>query len=293
MNPKRIAILFHQGDRYRDTACYAIHHFSQYWEADGHSVVRLFGVKRVEPADILIVHVNLSVVPDEYIEFASRYPIALNARIRDIRKSSFAHNRAAPGDGWDGPVIVKSDLNYAGEPERRLQRTWLERKWQPARRARRLYDRMTGNTAPFGTSADYDVYDSIDDVPPGVFDDSRVVVERFCPEVENDLYHMTMYQFLGDRFTCTRFASPHPIISAARSVSAAEVEPHHGILEWREKLTIDYGKLDYVVHNDKVVLLDANKTTGMGVYYSDERHHRLRRNRAEGLYYYFRNDPPG
>ena len=291
MSPRRIAILFHEGDRHRDTACYAIHHFRKYWEADGHSVVHLFGVRRFEPADVVLVHVNLSVVPDEYIQFASRYPIVLNAGIRDIRKSSFTHNRAAPGDGWAGPVIVKSDLNYAGEPERMLRRTWLERSWQPARRARRLFDRLAGGTMPFETSMEYPVYDSLADVPPAVFTDARVVVERFRPEIENDLYHLTAYQFLGDRSTCTRFASPHPVIKASHSVAAEEVEPHEGILEWREKLAIDYGKLDYVVCDGEAILLDANKTTGMGTYYSDDRHDRLRRNRAEGLYCYFRNDP--
>ena len=92
--------------------------------------------------------------------------------------------------------------------------------------------------------------------------------------------------------TCTRFASPHAIINASRSVTAVETEPHAGILEWREKLAIDYGKLDYVVQDGEVVLLDVNKTTGMGVYYGDDHHDRLRRNRAEGLYWYFRNRPP-
>jgi len=292
MKPKRIAILFHEGDRHRNTACYAIHHFRKYWEADGHSVVHLFGVRKFEPADIIIVHVNLSVVPDQYIEFASRFPVALNARVRDIRKSRTSRNLVMPGDGWEGPVIVKSDLNYAGEPERVLERTWLEWKWKPARRARRALNRVTGKTMPFDTSVDYRVYDSIGEVPPGAFADSRVVVERFCPEIENDLYHTTIYQFLGDRSTCTRFASPHAIINASRSVTAVETEPHAGILEWREKLAIDYGKLDYVVQDGEVVLLDVNKTTGMGVYYGDDHHDRLRRNRAEGLYWYFRNRPP-
>jgi len=40
---------------------------------------------------------------------------------RDIRKSAFSRNLVRPGDGWDGPVIVKSDLNCAGRPERLLR----------------------------------------------------------------------------------------------------------------------------------------------------------------------------
>jgi hypothetical protein len=131
---KRIAILFHKGDRHYDLSRYMVHYLARRWRADGHEVINLFGVSRFEPADLILVHVNLSVVPGEYIEFASRYPIALNSGVRDIRKSTISRNLVRPGEGWDGPVIVKSDLNYAGLPERVLNRSWLERRWPPSRR---------------------------------------------------------------------------------------------------------------------------------------------------------------
>jgi hypothetical protein len=81
-------------------------------------------------ADVCFVHVDLSVVPPHYIEFASQYPNTINLHITDIRKTSYSRNRVIRGDGYDGPIIVKSSLNSAGLPERlgapepRLRRIW-------------------------------------------------------------------------------------------------------------------------------------------------------------------------
>ena len=115
-----IVNLFHKNDRFYNPARYIVHDMAGFWRADGHEVVYVYGVKRHVPADLLLVHVNLSVVPEEYLEYALRYPIALNGRVRDIRKSTLSRNLVAYGDDWDGPVIVKTDLNYAGQPERLL-----------------------------------------------------------------------------------------------------------------------------------------------------------------------------
>jgi hypothetical protein len=52
------------------------------------------------------------------------------------------------------------------------------------------------------------------------------VVEKFLPEVENGLYHLRMFQFLGDRWTCTRLASRARVIKANSSVSVERIEPH-------------------------------------------------------------------
>ena len=133
---RHIAVLFHEGDRHRDPSDYVVDHLAEFWREDGHRVSYVFGVKRFVPADIVLVHVNLSVVPGAYLEFASRYPIVLNGKIADIRKSTFSRNVVRPGDPWDGPVIIKSDLNYAGVPERFMQLTGMEHRWRWLRRVR-------------------------------------------------------------------------------------------------------------------------------------------------------------
>jgi hypothetical protein len=66
-----------------------------------------------------------------------------------------------------------------------------------------------------------------------------------------------------------------------------QIEPHPDVLAWREELQIDYGKLDFVVHDGQVVLLDVNKTTGASRHMPDEALRQMRRHFAEGLYSYF------
>ena len=115
---RRIAILMHEKDGEHTIHQYVITLLADHWREDGHEVFFLFGTKRFVPADLIIVHVDLSVVPDSYLRFAARYPVAVNGRVRDIRKSTFSTGLLRPDDLWQGPVIVKSDFNYAGEPER-------------------------------------------------------------------------------------------------------------------------------------------------------------------------------
>ena len=285
--PRRIAVLFHRGDRHRNPAEYIIHHLAEFWREDGHTVNYIFGLRRFEPADLVLVHVNLSIVPDDYLEFAKRYPIVLNGKIRDIRKSSFSRNIVRPGDAWDGPVILKSDLNYAGVPERYLQLTELEHIWRPLRRVRTLRDRLFRRTPPFLGPRDYQVFNPLAEVPMQWFSNPNVIVEKFRPELEDGVYHTRVYQFLGDRSTCTRMGTGKPVVKAERNAKTESVEPAPEVVEWRRRLGLDYGKLDYVVNNGEVVLLDVNKKTGASRYMDDEHRRRMRRHQAEGLYSYF------
>ena len=279
-------MLFHQQD-HREPAEYIVHHLAEFWREDGHTVDYVYGIRRFAPADLVLVHVNLSVVPDDYLEFAKRYPMVLNGKIRDIRKSTFSNNLVRPGDPWPGPVILKSDLNYAGVPERYLQQTAMEHRWRPLRRIRPLVERFLGRTPPFLGPRDYRVFDSLADVPAQWFTNPHVIVEKFRPEIEDGLYHTRVYQFLGDRSTCTRMGTGNKVVKAERNAKTESVEPAPEIVEWRRTLGLDYGKLDYVMNNGEAVLLDVNKTTGASRYMDDEHRRRMRRYLAEGLYSYF------
>ena len=285
---KRIVVLFHRGDHSANVSGYIVDHLAGFWREDGHEVTYLFGTKPFVPADLMFVHVNLSLVPDDYLEFASRYPVAVNGRIHDIRKSSISRNLLRPNDPWKGPVIVKSDLNYAGVPERLLGESWLQRRFQPWRELTRRAARVAGRSAPFPDPRNYLVFDTLADVPAKWFHDRNVVVERFRPEKEGGLYHLRMYQFLGDRTICTRLASPDPILKARGSVRVERIEPDNEIVEWRRRLGMDYGKLDYVINEHEVVLLDANKTTGASRHMDDKELIAMRRSLAQGIYSFFR-----
>ena len=119
-------------------------------------------------------------------------------------------------------------------------------------------------------------------------DDRRLVIEKFVPEVEGGLYHLRVYQFLGDRATCRRLAAREPLIKAGNAVRTETVEPHPVVEEWRRRFRLDYGKIDYVVHEGSPILLDANKTTG-AVPTSNPQTEERRRFHAGGIESFFRD----
>jgi hypothetical protein len=286
---RHIAILWHERDRKRELAQYAITHLAECWRSDGHAVHFLFGTERYEPADLIIVHVDLSVVPARYLEFAARYPIALNGRVQDIRRTAFSRNLVGRDDGYAGPVIVKSNANHAGAPER--TRAGLDPRAFVSRVRRRLgaVVRPQRPEAPpvFGTPLDYRIFERAAEVPPGWFGLPDLVVERFVPERVGDEYAVRNYQFLGDRFTCTRMVAPHPIVNAYTQVRVEPIELDPVVEAWRHQFGFDYGKFDYVVRDGSPVLLDTNKTTGAaGLPFTPELV-AARRHRADGLYCYF------
>jgi hypothetical protein len=143
---------------------------------------------------LVIVHVDLSVVPDRYLEFARQYPIVLNGEVKDIRKSTFSKLLLKSGDSYEGKVIVKSNLNYAGQPER--MRGILPSS-QPSGAATDIPG-VQGAPAPlFDSPLDYQLYDRLEDVPRSWLDDPNLVVEKFLPEKEGDLYHTRTLLFFG------------------------------------------------------------------------------------------------
>ena len=288
MTRRRIGILWHKRDRGRDLSRYAITHLAEYWRNDGHEVRSLFGTDRFEAVDLVIVHVDLSVVPAHYLEFASRFPIALNGRVYDIRRTRYSRLLLKPGDDWAGPVIVKSTGNYAGAPEHaRARLDVAEIRWRVRRRVAAFRRPAPDEPPMFTTPLDYRIFEHPADVPRRWWGLPDLVVERFVPEREGEAYAVRNYQFLGERFTCTRMVAPHPIVNGYTQVSIEDVEPHPAIEQMRQELGFDYGKFDYVVHDGEAMLLDVNKTTGAGGLPLTPELAARRRIRAQGLYDFF------
>ena len=268
---RRIAVLFHERQGPERAVHYAIHHLAELWRADGLDVVYLFGVGEFVPADVAIVHIDLSVVPDEYLDFARRYPVAVNGEVRDIRKSRYSTLRVARDTDHDGPVIVKSNFNYAGVPERLLG--------------------LSNRPVEFAAQTDYRVYDSVAAVPPHVFEDDGLIVERFIPEYENGRYHVRTLDLVGDRHTSLRVSSDHHVVSEATYAAHVEVEPPAELFQFRRQVGLDYGKIDYVVHDGAVMVLDVNKTTGASSAQAGPELEAKRRHRAEGVHHFLRQAP--
>jgi len=105
--------------------------------------------------------------------------------------------------------------------------------------------------------------------------------------MENGLYHLRMALILGDRVRCVRITANHAVIKASLSVHSEDIEPHPAVADWRQRFHLDYGKVDYVVHDGEAILLDVNKTIGTtGSYRDSETLNATRRYLAQGLYTY-------
>jgi len=289
ISKKIFAVLFHENQAQGSLQDYAITSMAEQWREEGHEVLYMFGTSKFIPADLVVVHVDVSVVPENYLEFARQYPIALNGQVRDIRKSRFSENILGRDASYGGKVIVKSDLNYAGAPERWLTSSPSLLQSFSCRLVTR-YRRFRSLT--FETPRDYPIYENLRQVPRRYFKAKDIIVQKFLPEMDGEMFCVRSFHFLGDRTFANRLKASCPIVNGSTYKSIEKIEPHPEIVALREKLKFDYGKFDYVVVDGKAVLLDVNKTvgralTGGGIANSPELIG-LRRSRADGIYSYFR-----
>lgn len=253
----KVAVLTHALDPI-DQVNYLMLKIVKKWQASGVEVVVLRGPERYEAADVIVLHVDLTVVPQEYLDFCARYPIVVNGRVRDISKRKISKNLLGPKDHYTGAVIVKADLNFGGFPELKMQRSGrLSRMWN-----KYLPWSITGILSP----SDYPVFRSMAEVPKAVWRNRRLVVEKFCPEREGDHYCLRQWIFLGDRGVSQRLVSLNPIVKFPNEVHLEYGPPvPESLREMRSRLGFDYGKFDYVVVDGEVILLDANRTPALGV----------------------------
>ncbi|HMU65493.1 MAG TPA: hypothetical protein PKE57_00025 [Cellvibrionaceae bacterium] len=260
---KTIALLFHEQDSPATIHNYLITYYARIWQQLGFKVFALFGTHQFIPADLILVHVDLSVVPEAYCTFAARYPVVLNGRVRDIRKSAISQQLLKPGDNYSGKVIVKSDCNYAALPEQRLH--------------------CQSATTFFSSPLDYHVFPNIHAVPDQLWQEPSLVVEQFLPELIGGLYHVRFYNFLGSKGNCMRIASTHPIVHISHAVTIEQIPLDPRLDELRQAHHFDYGKFDYVERDGEIILFDTNKTTGFVGGSTDPKWQQARYERALGI----------
>ncbi|MHB8528956.1 MAG: hypothetical protein ACYC8V_05510 [Caulobacteraceae bacterium] len=207
------------------------------------------GYKRLPAADIAVMHVDLSVIPGAYLAAARAFPAAINGKARDIRKRVVSRHLVRPGDSWTGPVIVKTDLNFGGRPE-----------WFLYQRGRG--GRWAGPPAMPPRLDSYEIFPSSAKVPKSVWSTPDLIVERFLPERDASGFHVRSWTFFGDQERCTRYRSDQPIIKVS-NITGKEPSPvPEAMRAERVRLGFDFGKFDFVVHEGRAVLLDANRTPG-------------------------------
>jgi len=260
---RRIAILTHAWARGAQSIPYIVWLLQREWESQGIEVEVLRGVGRATDADIVFPQVDLSVLPDDYVRYLDGFGRVINRRVTDIRKSTFATHRLRSGDAWGGRVIVKTDCNYGGKPERRTVSVvhGRLRSWGRSlrRRVGRSRDPGLGSTQTLDPH-NYPIFESLADVPSAVFDNPSLHVERFLEEATEEGYVLRSYNFCGDRWFTRRRVSADPIVRAwnSRLIDSPPVPPE--LVELRKQLGFDFGKFDFVICDGRPVVLDINTT---------------------------------
>jgi hypothetical protein len=244
-----ILVLVHEHDLFAARSFLAKALFS-HWEAMGHRVVVHAGAAGAPAADLAILHVDRTVVADEYIDAVRAYPLSINAATRDIGKRVVSESLVGPYDAWSGPVIVKTNANAGGIPERMHEEVARRKGIAPP------------PTARF-TSERYQIYESAANVPTELRLDHDLVVERFVPERDPRGYASRHWLFLGDAGWCSRVVGPHPIVKGVDILERRYVDVPDAICAHRKRLGFEFGKIDFVLHEGRPVLLDANRTPAL------------------------------
>lgn len=244
-----IVVITHVYDNFRDRD-FLLRNLAGHWLDAGHELTLAEGLGDWPDADAAIVHVDLSVVPTAYTEAARRYRVVINGSAVDVRKRLVSRNLVARNDEWTGPVMVKTDLNFSGIPEKLATECF--------RRDRKPADLPPGPVV--STTRPYPVFGSANEVPDEVWDNPGFVVERFLPEHDEHGYWARAWVFFGDRERCTRYRGTHPIVKSETIVAREPAPVPDELRAERERLGFDYGKFDFVVRDGRAILFDANRT---------------------------------
>jgi hypothetical protein len=241
----RIVIVEHPWQRQRPLA-YLLYDLAALWEQAGHELLMHRGTEQPLPrADLAIAHVDLTRLPPAYEALFSGCRRVVNAAVRDISKRRFSSLLLADAESaaaWGGPVIVKSDANFGGLAER-------------------LAAQAEGLPAPRAGLDEYRVYDRAGDVPPQVWQRPDWVVERFVPERGADgRYALRIWTFFGDAERCTCYWADEPIVKGEAMQQGGPCPVPDELRALRRTLGFDFGKFDFVVHQGRALLLDANRT---------------------------------
>jgi len=233
------------------------------WQAAGRRVVLHQGLAPPPPADALLLHIDLTRLPAEYLALSERYPLVLNRRPDDIAKRRISGNLVTEDDDYEGPVMVKTDDNAFGLPERRLA---LAEAGSLRRGLAALAARLPGAWTGRLPAGRYPCYARKALVPRWVWRQPGLVVERFLPQPEGGGLMVNQAYCFGLRWVLYRFRAPGPVVKieqASRIWPLADAVPPE-IEARRRELGLDFGKIDYVVHQGRVEVLDVARTPWLG-----------------------------
>jgi hypothetical protein len=225
------------------------------WQQQGFELEVVRGITREVEADIVISHIDLTLVPEEYTAFLQRYPVVINRNAIDISKTTISQNLLTMRDAYDGPVIVKTSENYGGIPEQAHQEGMghsLISGQRPWRKVEYL------------DPHNYPRFESIKEVPNGVWKNKKLIVEKFLSERDADgNYRLRTWYVLGDKELGKSEYSENPIVKAGAFNKEILNHVPEELRAARKRLGIDFGRFDYAVVDGETIIYDINKTAVM------------------------------
>jgi len=256
-----IAILVHKNASFENSD-YILNVIAETWRENGWQISVLQGPQREIAADLAILHVDLTTIPHDYVEYLGQFPKVLNGRITDISKRKVSTNLVRRTDGYDGPVIIKTNRNCGGQKEAQLaaETNGLRRRALAVRR------RLPWSTRGQLEISEYKVLSTPKEVPYLVWLNPALVVERFLPEMREGFYCLRTWIFLGDRETNALSYSKEPVVKSSNVVRREAVpDVPEELRQVRRKMGFDFGKFDYSIVGGRVVLYDTNRTPTLGM----------------------------
>ena len=219
-------------------------------EALGHHAVVSRGID-APPGDAALLHVDSTIVEPQYLALAEHYPLTINFGTGDISKRAISRLLLSRDDRWEGPVMVKSNYNNNAVMED-------------------LHNRGAANIGQplphpgIVKGGSYQVFDSMEEVGEEIWSDPSRVVEKFLPEPDPEGgFALRTWVFMGARERCTRFVTADRVSKASDVLRSEPSEVPPKLQTERERLSFDFGKFDWVMHEGEPVLLDANRTPGV------------------------------
>ncbi|MEM8749161.1 MAG: hypothetical protein AAGF28_02590 [Pseudomonadota bacterium] len=231
---------------------YAIDAMRDRWLDKGHLVI--VGRDFAPEADVCVLHRDRTVLTKDDIPPAPEGVPVINDSILDISKRRISTNLLSPASDWSGKVIIKTNHNAFGNPEKRDNRGLYGR-------LRRHFARFSWRSARMLPKGLYPILNTLGDVPDWVWRSDELVVEKFLPEMDGDLFCLRGWLFLGNKGYCYRLFATHPLVKVGSMVRYEYLETVPDELQAiRTKLQFDFGKFDFVMREGQLILLDANKT---------------------------------
>lgn len=234
---------------------YLVRHVAEHWRARGVRFLLAVGPHGAPPGDVGWQHLDATRVGRAYQRLLARYPVRINGGEANVEKQNVASHLVGREDDWQGPVIVKTALNYGGRAD-----DWAA-SWRPLRHP--MFHRLRNGLPAWLTGRmdprQYPVYEEKAAVPGWIWRDRRLVVQRFLAEREGGRYAIRRWFFFGPCEFGYRSLSSDAIVMGDDHPAwetLAEVPPELRTL--RTRLALDYGKIDYAVVGGEAVVYDVN-----------------------------------